>query len=101
MKRVKHYKSLEDMVKEEGAEALFPGLTGGVKAVVAHYREFSAEADEVELLKSSSHAFVVIEIVPLSADEKKAAMSAVSKPKTTKASMSKMKSTYKTDYRYD
>lgn len=101
VKRVKHYKSLEDMVKEEGAEALFPGLTGGAKAVVAHYREFSAEADEVELLKNSSHAFVVIEIVPLSADEKKAAMTAVGKPKMTKSSKSKTKSSYHTDYRYD
>ena len=101
VKRVKHYKSLEDMVKEEGAEALFPGLTGGVKAVVAHYREFSAEADEVELLKNSSHAFVAIEIVPLTADERKAAMAAVSKPKTTKSSKSKSKSTYNTDFRYD
>ena len=98
VKRVKHYKSIEDMVKEEGAEKLFPGLTGGVKAVVDHYREFSKEADEVELLKSSSHAFVAIEIVPLTAEEKKVAMSAVAKPKTTKA---KKSSKSMTDYRYD
>ena len=107
VKRVKHYKSLEDMVKEEGAEALFPGLTGGAKAVIAHYREFSAEADEIELLKNSSHAFIVIEIVPLTADEKKAAMAAVSKPKAIKAKKAKTakgaraKSAYGNDYRYD
>lgn len=91
VKRVKHYKSLEDMVKEEGAEALFPGLTGGVKAVVAHYREFSAEADEIELLKTASHAFVAIEIVPLTAEEKKQAMSAAHKPSAPKAVKSKYK----------
>jgi ASC-1-like (ASCH) protein len=98
VKRVKHYKSIEDMVKEEGAEKLFPGLTGGVKAVVDHYREFSKEADEVELLKNSSHAFVAIEIVPLTAEEKKVARSAVAKPKTTKTTKAKKSMT---DYRYD
>ena len=88
VQRVKHYKTIEDMVAGEGAEALFPGLTGGEKAIVAHYREFSKAVDEVELLNSSGHAFVAIEIVPLTKEEQTAAMAAM-KSATAKSVKSK------------
>ena len=71
--RVTPYRSFTELVKKEGAAALFPGKKDDKEAMEI-YRQHSTEADEAEIVKSGAdgHAVVAIEVAPLTAEEQKA-----------------------------
>ena len=71
--RVTPYRSFAELVKKEGASALFPGKKDEKEAMEI-YRQHSSEADEAEIVSSGTdgHAVVAIEVAPLSTEEQKA-----------------------------
>ena len=86
--RVTPYRSFAELVKKEGAAALFPGKKDDKEALEI-YRQHSTEADEAEVVKGSAdgHAVVAIEVAVLKEDEQAALKSF--KPKMGTASHKK------------
>jgi hypothetical protein len=79
--RATPYRSFAELVKKEGAAALFPGKKSE-KEALDEYRLHSSEADEAEVVKSGSdgHAVVAIEVAPLTDAERRALESGARAP---------------------